>query len=101
MENSSNMRIDMDELVRVVGILVQHFKEQQKASVEVAEDYYWEIGEAQLYDPTKDPSDFSMGQLTEDWQRLSQIASGEAPPIGYAFVWLGSVLRAIGQQNVP
>lgn len=95
------MRIDLDELVRVLGILVQHLKDQQKSFVEVPDDYYWEMNEAQLFDPTRTPSDFSMGQLTEDWQRLSQIASGEAPPIGYALVWLGSILRAIGQKNVP
>lgn len=101
MENSGNIRIDLDELSGVLTMLVQHLKDQQKASVEITEDYYWEISEAQLYDPSKDPSDFSMGQLSEDWQRLSQIMSGEAPPIGYALVWLGSILRAVGQANVP
>ena len=54
-----------------------------------------------LYDPIKDPSNFSLGQLSEDGQRLSQILAGETPPIGYALVWLGSILRAAGQTIVP
>lgn len=94
------MRIELDDLVRALNVVVQHIKEQHQGSVEISEDYYWEIDPAQLYDPTKDPSQFSLGQLSDDWQRLGQIITGEAPPIGYALVWLSSILRAVGQKNV-
>jgi hypothetical protein len=100
-ENNCNLRIELDDLVRALQALIQHVKEQHQGPVEISDDYYWEINQEQLYDPTKGPSDFSLGQLSDDWQRLSQILVGEAPPVGYALVWLSSILRAVGQSNVP
>jgi len=100
-EDDGNIRVDLDDVERVLTIVLQHIKQQRSAPIERSDDYYWEINEAQLYDPTKDPSDFSLGQLSEDWARLSQILAGDAPPIGYALVWLASILRAVGQKNVP
>lgn len=88
------------DLVLTLKVLIQHLQER-KASVEITDDYYWEIDEQQLYDPTKNPSAFGMGQPSEDWQRLSRIMSGAEPPIGYGLVWLASILRAVGQKNVP
>ena len=82
MENNDKIRIELEDLVRVLKVVIQHVKEQRQGPVEISEDYYWEINQAQLYDPTKDPSDFSLGQLSDDWQRLSQVLDGEAPPIG-------------------
>jgi hypothetical protein len=100
-ENNGNIRIELDELTRALELILQHVRAYQNGPVEIAEDYYWEIPQAQLYDPTKDPSSFTIGQLSEDWTRIEQLLKGEAPPIGYALVWLGSILRAVGQKNVP
>ncbi len=101
MENSGNIRIELDELTRALELILQHVKASQTGPVEIAEDYYWEIDQAQLYDPTNDPSSFSIGQLSDDWTRIEQLLKGEAQPIGYALVWLGNILRAVGQKNVP
>ncbi len=98
---SDNLQLDFDDLIRALNVISEHIRQSHPEPLEISEDYYWEIAETQLYDPTQDPSDFSLGQLSEDWHRVSQILSGEAPPIGYALVWLGSLLRVIGQRNIP
>jgi hypothetical protein len=89
----------LDEIESAVHVLVQHLK-QQGAQAELSDDYYWEISEDERYDPTKSPTDFSMGQLSEDVERLRQILRGDAPPIGYALVWVASLLRRIGSTHV-
>lgn len=99
-KNKGNIQIDLDDVCRVLNIIIRHIKQRRSEPTEISEDYYWEINPAQLYDPTKDPSDFSLGQLSDDWQRLRQLLAEEEPPIGYALVWLSSILRIIGQQHV-
>jgi hypothetical protein len=41
-----------------------------------------------------------MGQLSDDWNELTKIASGKSPPLAYALVWLSSLLRFIGTKFV-
>jgi hypothetical protein len=96
---SNNLVVSLDELERAVHVVVQHLK-QQAVQPELSDDYYWEISEEERYDPTKSPTDLSLGQLSEDWDRIQQILRGEAPPIGYALVWVASLLRRIGSTNV-
>jgi len=96
-----NIQIDQGELIRALTVIVDHLKAQRETSVfEILEDYYWEVSEQQLYDPTQDPSQFTLAQLSHDWECISQILTGDSPPIGYALVWLSALLRAIGQKHV-
>ena len=99
MAESNNLTVSLDEIETAVHVLVQHLK-QQAAQPEISDDYYWEISEEERYDPTKSPTDLSLGQLSEDLERIQQILRGDAPPIGYALVWVASLLRRIGSTNV-
>jgi hypothetical protein len=101
MENEFPISIDLDDLSVMLRLVLDHIKNQQGNEVQISEDYYWEISDVELYDPTKDPTDFTLGQLTHDWERLNQIQNGDEPPIGYSLVWLSAVLRAVGHKYVP
>jgi hypothetical protein len=48
----------------------------------------------------EEPSELTVGQLSEDWKELQQISSGQKLPIAYALVWLSSVLRFVGSKIV-
>lgn len=93
------MRINVSDLRIVANRLFDHLDSLGERSVKVDEDYYWVIGENQLYDPTHPPTDFVLGQLSDDWRELRQVLDG-AKPISYSLVWFGSILRAIGQKVV-
>jgi hypothetical protein len=41
-----------------------------------------------------------MGQLSDDWNEVTKIASGQRPPMAYALVWLSSLLRVVGSKLV-
>ncbi len=60
-------------------------------------DYYWNIPVAEKYDIYNKPANFDIGQISDDWQELVDMSSSEDDPILYNFVWLASVLRAVGE----
>lgn len=94
------IRINVDDLRTVTNRLFDHLDSLGERTVELDQDYYWIIGEQELYDPTRKPTDFVLGQLTDDWRELSKLLEGQKP-ISYSLVWLASILRAIGQKVVP
>jgi hypothetical protein len=97
---SNNLIVSLDEIEKAVKVVIQHLRTQKLTHAEIPEDYYWEVSEDERYNPAENPTDLSLGQLSEDWDRVQQIVKGESPPVGYALVWLASLLRKIGSANV-
>jgi hypothetical protein len=94
------MRVTLEELRASAEKLFAHLEVRGYTDLEVDEDYYWEIEEAQRYDPSKEPSGFSMGQLSDDMSEVRRILGGEAPPVARGLVWLAAVLRRVGEQAI-
>ena len=94
------MNVKVSELRAITDCLFTYLENTGRGDFEIDEDYYWEISKEELYDPSKDPKDLTIGQLSHDWERLQAIQSGEDPPIGYALVWLASILRNVGEKSV-
>lgn len=93
------MKISTSELREIFEVLIEHLEERSCSEVELDWDYYWDIPEDELYDPYNTPENLDLGQLSEDWQKLQEVASEKLPPVGYGLTWLGAVLRAIGQKT--
>ncbi|HEY0764151.1 MAG TPA: hypothetical protein VGD61_17370 [Pyrinomonadaceae bacterium] len=94
------MRINVHELQHISDRLFSHLEEIGQNSVEITDDYYWEIPQELRYDAIKEPKEFDVGQLSDDWLELQQILHGTNAPISYALVWLSSLLRNIGEKVV-
>jgi hypothetical protein len=94
------MNITLAELRAVSDKLFTHLENRGYTSVDLTVDYYWDFAKQQRYDPYQEPTEFSLGQLSDDWTELQKIQSGEASTIAYALVWLASVLRAVGEEVV-
>lgn len=93
------MKIDIADLKRVFETLVAHLEQTNQSTYEIEWDYYWDIPTEDRYNPNVDPKDLTLGQLTDDWEGLLEIANGDMPPVGPALVWLSSVLRSIGEST--
>ena len=93
------MSINLNELRAVSNLLFDHLLERGIVEVELSEDYYWSIPDTSLYCVYREPKDLTIGQLSADLESLAKIRSGEQAPIGYAFVWLSSVLRFLGTKT--
>lgn len=94
------MRITTAELRKATDALLSHLEKSGHTTVDVDQDFYWSIASEQRYDPYTVPKELSMGQLTDDWAEVSSIMQGEKEPVGYALVWLSSILRAVGEKHV-
>lgn len=96
------MNMKVAELRAITDRLFTYLEETGRGEFEVSEDYYWVIPQEDVYDPNKDPDpkDFTIGQLSEDWDMLKALLHDDSLPIGYALVWLSSIVRIIGEKSV-
>jgi len=96
------VKIQLSDLRRAANALFDHLERTGRTEIEVTEDFYWSIPEKHLYSVYSPPpeSELTMGQLSDDWNELTKIASGKSPPLTYALVWLSSLLRFIGTKLV-
>lgn len=92
------MEVRVSDLRSLAEKLLVHVQECDGEVVIIDHDYYWAISQADRYEPYKEPQEFTMGQISDDLRELDRIRSGESEPIGYALVWLSSVLRAVGER---
>ena len=94
------MRVNLSDLRKLNEQLFSHLEEKGHNDVEVSVDFYWDIPKGNRYDPYRKPEDLNLGQLSCDWKELQRIMKGESEPLGYALVWISSLLRAIGEEIV-
>ena len=93
------MILDVDTLEKATQKLFSHLREKGISEVELKSDFYWEVSKDQRYDPYNDPTEKSLGQLSDDWEEVQKVASGQRETIGYVFVWLAALYRYIGEEN--
>ena len=94
------MKIETVQLRTIAEFLFDYLEDMGISYVDIPQELYWNILPEAKYDPYNRPSQFTIGQLTEDWQQLKEVLEGKRDPIGYDFVWLWSVLCALGN-NLP
>ena len=94
------MSVTLEELRRITATLYDHLETRGVRTIDLDGDYYWSIPREQRNDPTQEPTVKSIGQLSDDLEELRRIQRGETEPIGYALVWLASILREVGEQTV-
>lgn len=91
------MRVTTRELRRACEAMLEHLEATEQREIEIAEDYDWAIAAGEAYAAHATPSQFTMGQLSDDWREVMAIVNGDKEAVGYALVWLAAVLRRIGE----
>ena len=94
------MQVKIRDLRQVIDELFSHLEDVGHTWVEITDDYYWNIPQDYRYDVTREPSEFDIGQLSDDWSELQKILTGANEPISYALVWASSILQHIGEKIV-
>lgn len=90
------MTIEVESLRRAINVLLDHLEAGGKASIELGEDYYWNIDEAQLYDVAGNPVDLSIGSLCDDWESIQRVGNGATVPVVLLLLKVAPLLRYIG-----
>jgi hypothetical protein len=91
------MKINVEDLARASNLLFEHLQKEGVNVIDIDADYYWNIPKEQRYEPYTEPSQFNLGQLTDDLQEVTAILNGEKEPTGYALVWLSALMRSVGE----
>lgn len=91
------VEISVQDVRRVLDLLLEWVQDQDGV-IRVEAEEFWFVPGAEAYDPYREPSDLTMGTVSESWERLQQVLSDPDLAIDYAFVWLSDVLRAIGDR---
>lgn len=94
------MTVDVEELRKIVAILLDEV-ERGGSTVEINDDYYWDVPKDDRYKVYASPTELTLGQLTDDWNELRRIGRGEVDALPYALVWASSILRRIGEEVMP
>jgi len=94
------MKITTEELRQAVNLVLAHLEESGQREFEVEEDFYWNIPEAELYNPYNEPSNLDLGQLSDDIKEIRKILTGESPCVGDALVWIAALMRRLGKKSI-
>lgn len=93
---NDQIRIPVSTLKRSAEILLEHLEGIEGDSLFLDKDYFWAISPEQLYDVFHEPSDFTIGQLSECLERVEAIIEQPADVTSYGLVWLAELMRAAG-----
>lgn len=92
------MQIDIKTLEKATLDIFNHLRDLEITSFELENDYYWHIVSEERYNPYDKPKDFTLGQLSDDWDEIEKIATGKQEPIGFALVWLAALYLYVGER---
>ena len=94
------IEIDVPTLFRATAAVCSHLQEIGISKLQIEHDFFWELPEEKRYDMESKPSDFEVGQLSDNLLSVERIANGSAEPIAFALCWIAPILRAVGERVV-
>jgi len=94
------MKITTAELRRAVDRLLGEFETHGVTEWDIDADFYWDVPSDARYQPYDTPKDLTVGQLTDDIERVKGIAAGTDVPVPPGLVWVASILRLAGEQGL-
>ena len=92
--------VAVELLQRVAEILLRHVEEVSGPEIAFDKDLYWSIPAEQRFNPYSEPSEFTIGQLSECIEELTRFAGNPEEAVSYGLVWLGEVIKAIGEGTI-
>lgn len=90
--------VSVEWLRTATEVLLRHLEETQGPRITLEQDYFWSMASTDRYDVTTPPSDLAIGSLSDGVELVqSMVQSGAV--LNYGLVWLGELLRAVGEQS--
>ena len=90
-------QIPLEQLRAAADALFSHLEAKGIELVTISEDNYWDVPMAIRYDRYEEPSEDTIGQLSDDIAELNRMLAGSRPFAGYGLVWRAESLRRIGE----
>jgi hypothetical protein len=97
---SDQLHISVDELRRATAVLLDHLQTVEGDVVAIPDRMFWTVPADARYEVYEQPTDLTIGQVSESLEHLSSVTKIEEDALSYGLVWLADVLRAIGERTV-
>ncbi|MDT3740156.1 MAG: hypothetical protein RO257_11735 [Candidatus Kapabacteria bacterium] len=101
------MKIEIDRFKLIVNQLFEFLDENEISSIEIEEDYYWNIEDYEVkYNPEIEPinliKEFCLGSLYDEWEFIQDIAEREKYQIisSVTFSEVAEILKYIGFKSI-
>jgi len=96
----SRVEIPVEVLREAAQVLLEHLDAVGGPVIALEEDYYWAISPEQRTDVYVEPTEFTVGQISECLENLGRVIDDPALRTSYGLVWLADLLRAAGEAVV-
>ena len=93
--------IDVRKLKAAVNVVLDHLLEDlsiEIVAIDAREDFYWHCPHAEMYDTSKEPSEWWTGRLSDDMDFANMIQRGQSGDISYNLVHVAPLLRYIAEK---
>ncbi|MBT0549342.1 hypothetical protein [Riemerella anatipestifer] len=90
------MKVNIETLEKITLILLSKLKEDNGKTIELNDDFYWDIPDNEIYNPYKEPKNLTLGQLSSDIERIEEAISSDSF-INYDIKIISSILRALSK----
>ncbi|MDR2235936.1 MAG: hypothetical protein LBE92_07420 [Chryseobacterium sp.] len=99
MENNNSIKVaDLKILLETFLLKLKNIDSNKTIPLE--KDLYWNILDEELYEPYKDPTKLTMGNLTDDWEFLQKVFDGKREIIDYDLYKIASILRFLAKSMI-
>lgn len=96
-----SLQINLNEIEKAMSVLLHDLREAQGEVIEIEPiDYYWAIPREELYNPYEEPTDLTLGQLTDDLEEMKKLAEGTSEPVSLDLVKMSAILAMLGHKTV-
>jgi hypothetical protein len=94
------MRVKLSELREITDVLLAHLEDMGLRSIDLRNEYYWDIQAPERYDVYTDPGKPTIGNLGDHWSELERMLGNPEDVHPYALVWLAALLRYAGEEAI-
>lgn len=92
------MEIDLHQLRTVTIRLLDHLiTTEDVCKIGPKANFYWDMRPEALYDMSREPREFDVGSLADDWEFISSLLDQNNEPVIYQFTELAPILRYVGE----
>jgi hypothetical protein len=93
------MEINIEDLQKVISLLLSNLKKSAGDVVEIQGDYYWDIPSEDLYNPYEEPKLLTLGQLSQDFAEIQKLVKDPQDAVPYDLNRISTILKALSVEN--
>lgn len=90
--------INVSDLRDILNKLLDEVENEGVTKIELDEDLYWCLSDEDAYDLDNEPSEFLVGQLSDDWGHLIKVGDESLHPVTHGLSWASSILKFVSRK---